>query len=60
MELQQREDQALKEKQMAEASRLADENQKAQQKMMQEKNDEEMDDSDEEMKQIQTQSEPLE
>ena len=60
MELQQREDQALKEKQMAEASRLADENQKAQQKMMQEKNDEEMDDSDEEMKQIQTKSEPLE
>ena len=43
---------------MAEASRLADENQKAQQKMMQEKNDEEMDESDEETKQIQTLSEP--
>ena len=35
---------------MAEASRLADENLKAQQKM--EKNDEEMDESDEETKQI--------
>ena len=51
MKLQQAEDQALKERQMAEASRLADENLKAQQKqLMKDQNDDEMDDSDEDVK----------